>query len=57
MTLVPEPEIVCPDCGGKAGLVQLVGPEDEFEPGDIVTYRCADCHDRWDVVLDDDDAP
>ena len=23
-------------------------------PGDIVAYRCADCLDRWDIVLPDD---
>ena len=25
-------------------------------PGDIVAYRCQDCLDRWDIVLEDDDA-
>ena len=24
-------------------------------PGDIVAYRCQDCLDRWDLVLEDDD--
>jgi hypothetical protein len=23
-------------------------------PGDLVTYRCRDCLDRWDLVLPDD---
>lgn len=23
--------------------------------GDIVAYRCEDCLDRWDIVLEDDD--
>ena len=36
-----------------------VDPEDadaeRWQPGDIVTYRCEDCLDRWDLVLDDDD--
>ena len=27
---------------------------EEWQPGDIVTYRCEDCLDRWDLVLDDD---
>ena len=35
-----------------------VDPEDasaaEWRPGDIATYRCEDCLDRWDIVLDDD---
>jgi hypothetical protein len=28
---------------------------DEWFAGDIVSYRCADCLDRWDLVLEDDD--
>jgi hypothetical protein len=31
-------------------------PEDGiWRPGDIVSYRCADCLDRWDLVLPDED--
>jgi hypothetical protein len=26
-----------------------------WEPGDVVAYRCQDCLDRWDLVLEDDD--
>ena len=26
-------------------------PDEPFEPGDVVAYRCADCMDRWDIVL------
>jgi hypothetical protein len=56
----PDPIITCVDCGGRAHLItpQLADPEDsrgdEWKPGDIVTYRCEDCLDRWDLVLDDD---
>jgi hypothetical protein len=25
------------------------------EPGDVIAYRCEDCNDRWDVVLDESD--
>ena len=41
----PDPIITCVDCGGRAHLItpQLVDPEnargDEWQPGDIVTYR------------------
>jgi DNA-directed RNA polymerase subunit RPC12/RpoP len=49
--------ITCPDCGGRAHVVQPPGPDDELVPGDVLTYRCEDCHDRWDVVLGDDDDP
>jgi hypothetical protein len=51
----PHETIVCPDCGSTCGLIQAVGPEDDFEPGDIVAYRCPDCLDRWDVVISDED--
>ena len=23
-------------------------------PGDVLAYRCEDCLDRWDIVLDED---
>ncbi len=58
--LEPDPVITCIDCGGRAFLLTRpdVDPEDgraeEWEPGDIVSYRCEDCLDRWDIVLDDD---
>ena len=47
-----EPEIVCVDCGGRCHLLSH-RPEDGFEPGDVVAYRCSDCLDRWDLVLPD----
>ena len=46
--------IVCVDCGGTCHL--LAHPETEFDPGDPVAYRCADCVDRWDLVMPDDEA-
>lgn len=45
-----EPEIVCVDCGGRCYLLSH-RPDDGFEPGDVVAYRCSDCLDRWDLVL------
>lgn len=59
---VPE-TIVCVDCGGTAHRISYPRPDAPWEPGDVVAYRCADCLDRWDLVvpgLDDDgdaDAP
>ena len=51
---VQAPEtIVCVDCGGTCHL--LAHPETEFQPGDPVAYRCADCVDRWDIVMPDED--
>jgi len=55
----PDRVITCIDCGGRAHLLVTsdVDPEDadaeRWQPGDIVTYRCEDCLDRWDLVLDD----
>lgn len=47
--------IVCVDCGGRAHLVQALDPEAMPEPGDILTYRCEDCADRWDLVVEEAD--
>ena len=52
--LVPE-TIVCVDCGGTCHLLSTPPPDEPFEPGDVVAYRCEDCMDRWDVVLPDED--
>ncbi|MCB1000578.1 MAG: hypothetical protein R2713_00640 [Ilumatobacteraceae bacterium] len=51
--LVPEPEIVCVDCGGRCFLLTHPPEDGIWEPGDIVAYRCEDCRDRWDLVLPD----
>lgn len=57
----PDPVITCIDCGGRAHLLTQpdVDPETGgaalWEPGDIVAYRCEDCLDRWDLVLEDED--
>lgn len=50
-----EPEIVCVDCGGRCYLLSHEPPDDGFQPGDIVAYRCGDCMDRWDLVVPDPD--
>jgi len=63
LDLVLEPDLIitCIDCGGRAHLLTtaLLDEEDagaqRWHPGDIVAYRCADCLDRWDIVLADDD--
>lgn len=48
-TAVPD-TIVCVDCGGTCHL--LGAPESGWSDGDIAPYRCADCHDRWDLVVE-----
>ena len=51
---VRAPEsIVCVDCGGICR--PLAHPDEEFEPGDAVAYRCIDCWDRWDIIMVDAD--
>ena len=47
-------EIICVDCGGTCHLLGAAA-DAEFDPGDVVAYRCEDCLDRWDLVVDDDD--
>ena len=47
--------IACMECGETAVLVQLPTGDDVIEVGDILVYRCPDCLQRWDVVVDEDD--
>jgi len=51
----PPAVIVCIDCGGRAHLVQAADPESPYVAGDVAVYRCEDCLDRWDVVLEEED--
>lgn len=55
--LQPPESITCVDCGGRCGLLSRPDVDDDgrvvpFRPGDVVAYRCADCLDRWDIVLE-----
>jgi DNA-directed RNA polymerase subunit RPC12/RpoP len=47
--------ITCIDCGGQAHLLTTWPSDDPPEPGDVMSYRCADCNDRWDLVLPDEE--
>lgn len=49
---VPE-AITCVECGGTAHRSSFE-PHEGFEPGQLVTFACADCNHRMDVVLDED---
>ena len=51
----PAETIVCVDCGGPCGLITLPREDGTWLAGDVVTYRCRDCRDRWDIILEDDD--
>jgi hypothetical protein len=50
LPLVPE-VIDCIDCGGRAHRIGYAPEERDWEPGDVVPYRCEDCLDRWDLVV------
>ena len=47
--------IICPDCGGHAHLVQPPRDDEVVETGDVLVYRCEECLDRWDGVVDEED--
>ena len=47
--------IVCVDCGSTAHLMSYPDETGRFWPGDLVTYRCEDCMDRWDLIVPGDD--
>ena len=51
MVAVPR-EIDCIDCAGRCHLLSHP-PEEGFSAGDIVAYRCEDCLDRWDLVVEE----
>ncbi|HKH05869.1 MAG TPA: hypothetical protein VKA65_11945 [Acidimicrobiales bacterium] len=53
--MIVDQVITCIDCGGRAHLVSYAPEERDWEPGDLVTYRCEDCLDRWDLVVPNED--
>ena len=55
--LIPDPVIVCVECGGSAHLLGHLPEDEPLEPGDFVAYRCEQCGARWDVAVSADDGP
>ncbi|MEZ7961866.1 MAG: hypothetical protein QMC04_08030 [Ilumatobacter sp.] len=53
--LAPPPQITCIDCGGRCFLLTMPREDGTWEVEDVVAYRCEDCLDRWDLVLDESD--
>ncbi len=49
--VLPPNEVECVDCGGRAFLLDRLGPEEKVEVGTILSYRCKDCLDRWDLEI------
>ncbi|MGB5758429.1 MAG: hypothetical protein WBM50_16055 [Acidimicrobiales bacterium] len=56
---LPDLEITCVDCGGSCFPLGWHPEDGEVEVGTVIPYRCRDCLDRWDIVIDgtDDDRP
>ena len=51
----PPEMITCVDCGGRCFLLTMPREDGVSEEGDVVAYRCEDCLDRWDLVLEAED--
>lgn len=50
----PPDVITCIDCGGVCHRT-TEPPELGWAEGDLVTYRCRDCLDRWDLEVEPSD--
>src|SRR5690606_39392380 len=35
-------------------LISYLSDEEPLEPGTVLSYRCSDCNDRWDLVWEPD---
>lgn len=55
MTVEVPDTIVCVDCGYDCHRLTQE-PEDGFDSGAIVAYRCSGCMDRWDVEFGPEEA-
>ena len=51
-TGIPPQQIICVECGGDAFLLDRLEKDEEVETGTILSYRCKDCLDRWDIEMD-----
>jgi len=47
----PPKQIVCVDCGGDSFLLDRLEVDEKVEVGTILSYRCKDCLDRWDIEM------
>ena len=54
--MAPATTITCVDCGGTCHRQPFEDPELGWEVGDVVSYRCRDCHDVWYLELTEADA-
>lgn len=51
---VPE-TIQCVECGGTCRLLTFLPEDEPPEPGMILSYRCSDCADRFDMVWEQEE--
>lgn len=42
--------ILCVDCSGTCHLISFLPEDEPLEPGTVLTYRCEDCEERFDMV-------
>lgn len=54
MIRAPE-SILCIECLGTCMRLTQRPDDDPFLPGDVVAYRCPDCYERFDIVLEEGD--
>ena len=47
--------ITCIDCGEPCHLLSYPPEDGQWQPGDVVVYRCTGCGDRWDLVVSNED--
>lgn len=50
----PAVTFTCVECSGTCHLISYA-PEEGFEPGDVIAYRCGDCDRRFDLVVTAED--
>lgn len=55
MTPAPPQQIVCVDCGGDCHLITYLPSDEPLTSGSVLTYRCQECLDRWDLVWEPDE--
>ena len=51
VTVDPSEQIICPDCGSVAHRLSFLPPDEPVVPGDVVSYRCSGCLERFDIVM------
>jgi DNA-directed RNA polymerase subunit RPC12/RpoP len=51
--LQPPSVIECVDCGEDAHLLNPPRPDIPLLPGEVLTYRCTTCLERFDIVWEE----